>query len=271
LAHRMVDTQLVIGTGAAAIGLGFFPEYDANMRQERFDFIIKRTDCTFVRLHPEASGGEAHPLYSQSLQGPWLTAAGVQHQRKSIEDARAKAHSGGTRQGSGGVLAPAVGPWEPAPWESQASPASSQPPALQPPPQPAAQAPAPQPPAPQPSGQDHSGGDSQPAVACVVPHESPPTRAPPALAADTNPQADSSEADRKLLAKLLVAEPPATAPGGSQASQPAGASGSQAAQLADVADEPASGGAAVPAMGTWQNDDRSWWGSEWPSERHSRW
>jgi hypothetical protein len=33
LAHRVVETKLVIGTGVAAIGLGFFPEYDANMRQ----------------------------------------------------------------------------------------------------------------------------------------------------------------------------------------------------------------------------------------------
>jgi hypothetical protein len=64
LAHRMVDTKLVIGTGVAAIGLGFFPEYDANMRQERIDFIIKRTDGTFVRLHPEASGGR-HILFTR--------------------------------------------------------------------------------------------------------------------------------------------------------------------------------------------------------------
>jgi hypothetical protein len=185
------------------------------MRQERLDFIIKRTDGTFVRLHPEASGKEAHPLYSQ-VDGPWLTATGAPPPRISMEQARARgAHglgegSGGPGQGSGGVLAPAVGPWERvvaktppptlerAPWQPQAPSAASQPPALQPPPQP------------EPRAQDHSGGDSQPAVACVVPLKPPPTRPPPALAADTNPQAGRNQADRKLV----VAKPQATTPGG---------------------------------------------------------
>ena len=79
---------------------------------------------------------------------------------------------------------------------------------------------------------------------------------------------EGSQAD----GKLLVAEPKATAAGGSQASQPAGAqpSASQAAQLAEVADEPVSGGAAVPAMDTWRHDGE-WWGDEWSSGQQSGW
>ena len=96
LAGRRQNAREVIGQGVVGFHGIFFPEWDPNMKQARFDLCVERVDGSWVRLHPDGRGGEAIPLLATAWGRAWQQIGGHEptHNRTSLAFAVALADGG---------------------------------------------------------------------------------------------------------------------------------------------------------------------------------